>query len=253
MATMMQADVSSLLSAYHREGDREARDRALVELMPLVRSLAMRYAGRGEPLEDLVQVGSMGLIKAVDGFDVDRGVEFTSYAVPTIVGEIRRHFRDKAWAVHVPRRLKELSVRLSRVLDELTTELGRSPTIAELAAATGAEEEEVIDALDSAHAYSTRSLDATYDDGADESLAERLGAEDAGYADVEDGALVAAGLAALEERERRIVELRFFEGMTQSQIAAEIGISQMHVSRLLRQALTVMRGRIEGVEEETDG
>ena len=155
--------------------------------MPLVRALASRYAGRGEPLEDLVQVGSIGLIKAVDRFDVDRGVEFSSYAVPTIVGEIRRHFRDKAWAMHVPRRLKELSVRLSRVLDELTNELGRSPTIAELAAAAGVEEEEVIDALDSAHAYSTRSLHAPFDDGGDDSLAEKLGADERGYEEVEDG------------------------------------------------------------------
>jgi RNA polymerase sigma-B factor len=247
MADLMERQVDALLRSYHRDGDREARDRALVELMPLVRALASRYAGRGEPLEDLVQVGALGLIKAVDRFDVDRGVEFSSYAVPTIVGEIRRHFRDKAWAMHVPRRLKELSVRLSRVLDELTTELGRSPTIAELAAATGVEEEDVIDALDSANAYSTRSLHAPFDDGEETSLADKLGEDDAGFAEVEDGSLVAAGLDALDERERRIVELRFFEEKTQSQIAAEVGISQMHVSRLLRSALATMRGRIEEV------
>lgn len=244
---MSDRNVDALLVAYHRDGDRDARDRALVELMPLVRSLAMRYAGRGESLEDLVQVGSIGLIKAVDRFDVDRGVEFSSYAVPTIVGEIRRHFRDKAWAMHVPRRLKELGVRLSRVLDELSTELGRSPTIAELAEATGADEEDVIDALDSAHAYSTRSLHASLDEAGDETLADRLGSEDTGFAEVEDEALVAAGLEALDERERRIVELRFYEEMTQSQIAAEIGISQMHVSRLLRHSLALMRGRLEEV------
>ena len=247
MTDLMGRQVDALLRSYHRDGDREARDRALVELMPLVRALASRYAGRGEPLEDLVQVGALGLIKAVDRFDVDRGVEFSSYAVPTIVGEIRRHFRDKAWAMHVPRRLKELSVRLSRVLDELTTELGRSPTIAELAAATGVEEEDVIDALDSANAYSTRSLHAPFDDGEETSLADKLGEDDAGFAEVEDGSLVAAGLDALDERERRIVELRFFEEKTQSQIAAEVGISQMHVSRLLRSALATMRGRIEEV------
>ena len=245
MPRVMEREVDALLVAFHRDGDREARDRALVELMPLVRALANRYAGRGEPVEDLVQVGALGLIKAVDRFDVDRGVEFSSYAVPTIVGEIRRHFRDKAWAMHVPRRLKELSVRLSRLLDELTTELGRSPTIAELAEAAGAEEEEVIDALDSAHAYSTRSLHAPFEDGGADTLADKLGTSEAGYEEVEDGALVAAGLDVLDERERRIVELRFFEEMTQSQIAAEIGISQMHVSRLLRRALTTMRGRIE--------
>ena len=127
------ASVDGLLRAYHERGDLAARDRLVEQHLPLVRSLARRYAGRGEPLEDLVQVGSIGLIKAVDRFDVDRGVEFTSYAVPTIVGEIRRHFRDKAWAIHVPRRLKELSLLLSRLLDELTNELGRSPTVAELA------------------------------------------------------------------------------------------------------------------------
>ena len=243
----MDGNVQALLVAYHRDGDEQAREQVLVELMPLVRALASRYAGRGEALEDLVQVGSIGLIKAVDRFDVDRGVDISSYAVPTIVGEIRRHFRDKAWAMHVPRRLKELSVRLSRVLDDLTTEHGRSPTIAELAAAVGEEEEDVIDALDSANAYSTRSLQAPFDDGGDEYLADKLGTEDLGFGEVEDGALVEAGLDALDERERQIVELRFFQEMTQSQIAAEIGISQMHVSRLLRRALATMRGRIDEV------
>lgn len=249
MNPVMERDVNTLLRAFHRDGDEGARDEVVVELMPLVRSLASRYAGRGEPLEDLVQVGMVGLIKAVDRFDVDRGVEFSSYAVPTIVGEIRRHFRDKAWAMHVPRRLKELGVRLSRVLDELTSELGRSPTVQELAEATGAEEEDVIDALDSAHAYSTRSLEAPLGDA--ESLVDRLGEEEPGYEDVEQSSLLVAGLDALDERERRIVELRFFEEMTQSQIAAEIGISQMHVSRLLRHSLEVMRGRLEQAGGET--
>jgi RNA polymerase sigma-B factor len=248
--TSMERNVQALLVAYHREGDERARDEVLVELMPLVRALASRYVGRGESLEDLVQVGSIGLIKAVDRFDVDRGVDISSYAVPTIVGEIRRHFRDKAWAMHVPRRLKELSVRLSRVLDELTNELGRSPTVAELAAAVGEEEEDVIDALDSTNAYSTRSLQAPFEEGGDDFLADKLGTEDAGFEEVEDSALVEAGLQALDERERQIVELRFFKEMTQSQIAAEIGISQMHVSRLLRRALATMRGRIDEVSSD---
>ena len=235
--------VDELLVAYHRDGDRNARDQVLVELMPLVRSLAARYAGRGEPLDDLVQVGSVGLIKAVDRFDVSRGVEFTSYGVPTIVGEIRRYFRDKSWAMHVPRRIKELSVRLSRVLDDLTTTLGRSPTIAELADAAAVDEEDVIDALDAAHAFSARSLDAVH--GGGEQLADYLAGPDPGYEGVDDRWLLSAGLDALDARERRIVELRFFEELTQSQIAAELGISQMHVSRLLRNALEVMRGSIE--------
>jgi len=247
MTLAMDTNVDALLVAYHRNGDHDAREQALVELMPLVRALALRYAGRGEPLEDLVQVGSIGLIKAVDRFDVDRGADFASYAVPTIVGEIRRHFRDKGWAMHVPRRLKELSIRLSRVLDQLTNELGRSPTLADLAAAAGVEEEEAIDALDAMNAYATRSLYAPFDEGSDDNLSEKLGEDDAGYAEVEDGTLVAAGFAALDERERQIVELRFFHEMTQSQIASEIGISQMHVSRLLRRALATMRGRIEAV------
>jgi RNA polymerase sigma-B factor len=174
-------------------------------------------------------------------------VDFTSYAVPTVVGEMRRHFRDKAWAMHVPRRLKELSLRLSSVLDDLTTEFGRSPTIAELADAAGVEEEDAIDALDSMNAYATRSLDAPFEEGSDDRLAEKLGVDEPGYVEVEDDTLVAVGLAALDERERQIVELRFFHEMTQSQIASEIGISQMHVSRLLRRALATMRGRLEEV------
>lgn len=152
--------------------------------------------------------------------------------------------------MHVPRRLKELSIRVSRVLDQLTTDLGRSPTVAELAEAAGVEEEDIIDALDSSHAYSTRSLNATFDDEGEDSLAHRLGVEERGYDEVEDTSVVAAGLSVLDERERRIIELRFFNEMTQSQIAAELGISQMHVSRLLRRALAGMRGRIEDLMEE---
>jgi RNA polymerase sigma-B factor len=235
--------VDELLLAYHRGGDRAAREQVLVELMPLVRSLAARYAGRGEPLDDLVQVGAVGLIKAVDRFDVTRGVEFTSYGVPTIVGEIRRHFRDKAWAMHVPRRVKELSVRLSRVLDDLTTTLGRSPTIAELAEAAAVDEEDVIDALDASHAYATRSLDAPSAGG--DPFAEGLAGADPGFDGVDDRWVLRAGLDALDARARRIVELRFFEERTQSQIAAELGISQMHVSRLLRDAMQRMRRSIE--------
>ena len=250
MSIVMERSVDALLIAYHREGDREARERALVELMPLVRALASRYAGRGEPLEDLVQVGALGLVKAVDRFDVDRGVEFSSYAVPTIVGEIRRHFRDKAWAMHVPRRIKELSVRLARVLDELTNELGRSPTVPELAEAAGAEEEEVIDALDSAHAYSTRSLHAPSKRGRRQPGGEARRGGDG--VPGRRGRLGRRHRPRRAGRERRIVELRFFEEMTQSQIAAEIGISQMHVSRLLRRALVKMRGRIEEVAASED-
>jgi RNA polymerase sigma-B factor len=234
-----------LLQAYKEDGDRDARDQLIEDLMPLVRSLALRYVGRGEMLEDLVQVGAIGLINAIDRFDTERGVELTTYAVPTILGEIQRHFRDKAWAVHVPRSVKELNVRLARLLDALSAELGRSPTIEELAKAADAEEDQVIEALESAHAYSVKSLSQSYDEESQTALPELIGEEDRGYEGVEEGAVVEAGLEALDERERRIVELRFFQGLTQSQIAAEIGISQMHVSRLLRRALQTMRGRID--------
>jgi len=247
--TMSQRE---LLVAYREGGEIRARDRLVEEMMPLVRSLAGRYANRGEPFEDLVQVGAIGLVKALDRFDLDRGVEISTYAVPTIVGEIRRHFRDRAWSVHVPRRLKELSLRLSRTLDDLTGDLGRSPTIAELAKAVGAEEEEVIDALESSKAYSARSLDAPFDGDGEDDLLSRLEDREPGYDALERGSVVRQGLAALDERERRIIVLRFLKGLSQSEIAAEVGISQMHVSRLLRRALESMRGQLDeldGLEE----
>lgn len=248
-----EIDFTRLLEA-SREGDAEARERLVSRYLPLVRSLASRYAGRGEPLEDLVQVGSIGLLLAIERFDVERGVQFTTYAVPTIVGEIQRHFRDRAWALHVPRRMKELSVRLTRTVGTMTAELGRAPTIAELAEAIGAEEDEIVEALETSHAFSTRSLSQPLgsNGGEDETMQDLLGVPEAGYAEVEDGVLVETGLAALDERERRIVELRFFEGLTQSEIAARIGISQMHVSRLLRRALQTMRGRLEDVVDNEE-
>ena len=240
-------DQRALLVAYLEEGDVAARDRLVEELMPLVRSLANRYAGRGEPTEDLVQVGAIGLVKAIDRFELEKGVELSTYAVPTIVGEIRRHFRDRTWAVHVPRRLKELSMKLSRTRDDLSAELGRSPTVAELAAAVGVDEEEASDALGAAKAYAPRSLDQPYDED-EPARVPGLADEERGYAALERGSVVRQGLDALDERERRIVVLRFLRGMSQSEIAAEVGISQMHVSRLLRKALEAMRGRLEEPE-----
>jgi len=246
-ADVPSGDQRALLVAYLENGDVAARDRLVEELMPLVRSLANRYAGRGEPTEDLVQVGAIGLVKAIDRFDLDKGVELSTYAVPTIVGEIRRHFRDRTWGVHVPRRLKELSMRLSRTRDELSAELGRSPTVAELAEAVGVDEEEAIDALEASKAYAPRSLDQPHDEDEPRRLP-GLADEERGYAALERGAVVRQGLDALDERERRIVVLRFLRGMSQSEIAAEVGISQMHVSRLLRRSLEVMRGRLEETE-----
>jgi RNA polymerase sigma-B factor len=239
-----------LLRAYHEDRDQAARDQLVEENLPLVRAISRRYAGKGEPLDDLVQVGSIGLIKAIDRFDLDRGVELRTYAVPTIVGEIKRHFRDRGWAVHVPRRMKELNLRLSRLVETLSGDLGRSPTITELAAAAGATDEEVVEALESGHAYSTDPLTVPGDDDADADRLEQLGRIEEGYAIAEDRSVLEHGLGALDERDRRIVELRFIDGLTQSQIAHEIGISQMHVSRLIRRALETMRLALDDEGEE---
>ena len=236
-----------LLRRYHQRGDLEARERLIEQYLPLVRSLARRYSYRGEQLEDLVQVGCIGLIKAIDRFDIDRGVELTTYATPNIIGEIKRHFRDKGWSVRVPRGLQELNVRLSHLVEELTVQLERSPTIAELAKAASVEEEEVLEALESGQAYATLSLSAPSgggDDGSDLDPLESLGELEHEYEVSEDRAVLAPGLRALDDRERRILHLRFCEGLTQSQIAQQVGISQMHVSRLIRRALEKIRDEI---------
>jgi RNA polymerase sigma-B factor len=235
-----------LLRRYHTDGDLEARQQLIEQYLPLVRSLARRYANRGEQLEDLVQVGSIGLIKAIDRFDVDRGVELTTYATPNIIGEIKRHFRDKGWSVRVPRGLQELNVRLSQLLEQLTVQLERSPTIPELAKAAGVTEEEVLEALESGQAYTTVSLSAPSGHGEDGALdpLESLGALEHEYEVSEDRAVLAPGLKVLDARERRIIHLRFWEGLTQSQIAQQVGISQMHVSRLIRRSLEKVRDEI---------
>lgn len=242
MQGVSEVRTRELLHAYHVEGDAQARDRLIKEYLPLVRALARRYAGRSEQLDDLVQVGSIGLIKAIDRFDVTRGVELTTYAIPTIIGELKRHFRDRGWSVHVPRRLKELSLQLNGLVDELATDLGRSPTVAELAEAAQVDQEDVVEALDAGHAYSALSLSAAPgDQESDLDPMEALGLIEDGFETSEDRALLAPGLQALGPRERTIMHLRFFQGLTQSQIAAEVGISQMHVSRLIRRSLATMR------------
>jgi RNA polymerase sigma-B factor len=241
-----------LLRRYHEGGDVEARERLIEQYLPLVRSLARRYSHRGEQLEDLVQVGCIGLIKAIDRFDIDRGVELTTYATPNIIGEIKRHFRDKGWSVRVPRGLQELNVRLSRLIEELTVQLERSPTIAELAKAAGVDEEEVLEALETGQAYATLSLSAPSgsEEGDDLDPLESLGVFEHEYEVSEDRAVLAPGLRVLDDRERRILQLRFFEGLTQSQIAQQVGISQMHVSRLIRRALEKIRDEIAAENEE---
>ena len=243
---------TALLRRYHEQGDLAARDELIGQYMSLVRSLARRYAYRGEQLDDLVQIGAIGLIKAIDRFDMSRGVELTTYATPNIIGEIKRHFRDKGWAVRVPRGLQELSVQLSKLVEQLTVQFSRSPTIAEIAKEAGVEEELVLEAIESGRAYSSVSLSAGAigdEDGELDPL-ETIGTVEHEYEVSEDRAMLEPGLRVLDERERRILHLRFFEGLTQSQIAAQIGISQMHVSRLIRRALEKIREEIAEDEDE---
>jgi RNA polymerase sigma-B factor len=215
----------------------------LVEMhLPLVEYLARRFRNRGEPLDDLIQVATIGLIKSVDRFDLERGVEFSTYATPTIVGEIKRHFRDKGWAIRVPRRLQELKLSLAKATSELSQRNGRAPTVGELAQHLGMSEEEVLEGLESANAYSAVSLDAP-DTGDDDSpaVADSLGTTDDSLEGVEYRESLKPLLEKLPPREKKILLLRFFGNMTQSQIAAELGISQMHVSRLLARTLAQLR------------
>lgn len=223
-----------------------ARD-ALVHLhLPLVEHAARRFRNRGEPFEDLVQVGTIGLIKAIDRFETDRGVEFSTYATPTVIGEIKRYFRDKGWAIRVPRRLQELRMQISGATGELTQKLGRSPTPRELAEAIGCTVEEIVEGLESSNAYATLSLDASDDnDDGPPSMLSTLGEDDAGIEHVEIRESIKPLLEGLGEREKRILLLRFFKNMTQSQIAEEIGVSQMHVSRLLTRTLAQLRASLD--------
>ena len=239
-----ERDLLSLLASTSPDdpAHRRARDELVTLQLPLVQFVARRFAGRGEPLEDLVQVGTIGLIKAVDRFDLERGVEFSTYATPTIVGEIKRHFRDKGWAIRVPRRLQELRLSIGAATSELTQTLGHTPTVAEIAAHIDVSEDEVLEGLEGAQAYSTSSIDAPVGDDSDSPmLADRLGDEDPGIETIEYRESLKPLLASLPSRERRILALRFFHGMTQSEIAEEVGVSQMHVSRLLTKSLTTLR------------
>ncbi|MGW4049787.1 RNA polymerase sigma factor SigF [Streptomyces sp. NPDC004779] len=218
----------------------------LVELnLALVRFAAARFGTRSEPMEDIVQVGTIGLIKAIDRFELARGVEFPTFAMPTIIGEIKRFFRDTSWSVHVPRRLQELRLDLARAGDALSQRLDRAPTVAELAAELGRTEDEVVEGMAASNAYTAASLDAQTEDddhGQNEStLADRLGYEDHGLTGIEYVASLKPMIASLPERERLILSLRFVTGLTQSEIGAELGISQMHVSRLLSRTLARLR------------
>jgi RNA polymerase sigma-B factor len=231
-----------LFVRYRDTGDLKAREALFERFMPLARQLARRYDSSGRASEDLVQVASLGLLKAIDRFEVDRGLAFSSYAVPTILGELRRYFRDTSWAVHVPRELQERIAKVSDATERLSRELGSSPTPSQIAADLGLTAEAVIDALEAATAHSTLSLDVPLepdDDG--RSLLTSVGAEDQSYAKIRYLDAIAPAMRALGERERMILRMRFFEDLTQAEIAERIGISQMHVSRLLRRAVDRLR------------
>ncbi|MER5729723.1 RNA polymerase sigma factor SigF [Streptomyces sp. NPDC002138] len=222
----------------------ELRNRLVRMHLPLVEHLARRFRNRGEPLDDLTQVATIGLIKSVDRFDPERGVEFSTYATPTVVGEIKRHFRDKGWAVRVPRRLQELRLALTTATAELSQQHQRSPTVHELAERLGISEEDVLEGLESANAYSTLSLDVPDTDDESPAVADTLGSEDEALEGVEYRESLKPLLEGLPPREKRILLLRFFGNMTQSQIAQEVGISQMHVSRLLARTLAQLREKL---------
>jgi RNA polymerase sigma-B factor len=223
-----------------------ARDELVHLHLPLVEHCARRFRSRGEPFEDLVQVGTIGLLKSIDRFDLERAVEFSTYATPTIIGEIKRYFRDKGWAVRVPRRLQELRMQIGAATAELNQSLGRSPTPRELAGAIGCSVEEIIEGIESSNAYSTLSLDATDDseDGGG-SMLDAIGVMDENLEHVEIRESLKPLLDALEPREKKILLLRFFKNRTQTQIAEEIGVSQMHVSRLLTRTLDQLRTSLE--------
>jgi RNA polymerase sigma-B factor len=227
---------------FRRLPDPSARDELAEEFLPLAEYFARRFSGRGEPIEDLTQTASLGLLNAIDRFDPDRGVPFATYAAATIVGELKRHFRDRGWALRVPRNVQETAILVNRTMSSLWQDLGRAPTVPEIASAADIGEDDVLQALDALQAYTTDSLDAPTSD-ASSTAAESIGQEDVSFEISEEWLSLAPALRDLPERERMILYLRFFEGKTQTEIAEELGISQMHVSRLVSQSLEKLRGQ----------
>jgi RNA polymerase sigma-B factor len=238
-----QAHERTLALRYHRHGDLAARRELVERFIPLARELALRYSYTDEPTDDLVQVASLGLLKAVDRYEPNRGSKFTSYAVPTILGELKRHFRDKGWALHMPRDLQERALAVSRATEKLSAALGRSPRLPEIAEELGCTVEAVLDAAEAAGTYEAVSLDAPVSREADEpsSLGDLIGGEDGAFSLVETREAVADTWGALPEVEREVVRLRFACDLTQREIGERIGFSQMHVSRLLRRAVGRLR------------
>ena len=224
------------------------RNELVVAHLNLVRYLAVKFANRGEALDDLIQVGTVGLLKAIDRFDLERGVEFTTYATPTIVGEIKRYFRDKGWAVKVPRRLQELNLSVNRAIEKLTVKLGHSPTVTELAQHLGASEEDILEAQELGQAYNLLSLDTELNGEGDkksQTLADYVGQNDAGLELLEDRANLERAFQVLTGRERVILYLRFYESVSQTEIAKRLNVSQMHVSRLQQKALEKLKNFLQ--------
>jgi len=229
----------------HDPGRDALRARAIEAWLPLAHHLARRYAGRGEPVDDLTQVAMVGLIKAVDRYEAGRGVDFPGFAVPTVLGEIKRHFRDRTWSIRVPRRLQELRLAIGGANNTLAQQLGRSPTVADIARHLGISEEEVVEGLEGARAYSATSLSAPVGDESGTELGDTMGSDDAGYALTDFRVSLGPAMAVLDDRERRILSMRFHGNLTQVQIATQLGISQMHVSRLITRSLAKLRRQLE--------
>ena len=235
-----------LFRAYKESGDPEIRDQLIMSHLNLVRFLASKFKNRGETIDDLIQVGTIGLIKAIDRFDVDRGLEFTTYATPTILGEIKRHFRDKGWSVRVPRRLQELSAKVNQTSEELTAELQRSPSVEEIAERLGTSVDEVLEALESSSAYTAVSLEQGSSDDEDApAVIDHYGSEDADLASADDRLALEQVLSEFSPREQEVIRMRFFEGLTQVEIADALGISQVQVSRLLRKTLSKIQEKLD--------
>ena len=230
-----------LFKRYLETRDPEARDALVERFLPLARQLARRYQRAEEPLDDLIQVASLGLVKAIDRFDADREVAFSSYAVPTILGEIKRHFRDRTWSVRVPRDLQELSLRVDRLVVTMARELQRSPTVPEIAEKLECSEEQVLEAMEASGAYRATSLSTPRGDEPGDTLADTVGCEEHGYDVAEDRATLDRLLQTVSPREREVLRLRFEEDLTQAEIGERIGVSQMQVSRLIRQSVQRLR------------
>lgn len=238
-----------LFIAYKEHGDERARDQLVMNHLNLARFLASKFKNRGESLDDLVQVATLGLIKAIDRFDISRGLEFTTFATPTILGEIKRHFRDRGWSVRVPRRLQELSAKVNITTDKLTEKLQRSPSVEEIARELGVSVDEVLEAMESAHAYSAVSLDMPQDSDDDSaqapSVLDKYISVDEDLEGTDDRIVLEEAIAEFSEREQTIIKMRFLEGYTQVEIAKKLDISQVQVSRILRKTLMKIQEKLE--------